>query len=250
MLTALGDGSADGRALGDLAATIGADKSTALRLLAALRDFGLVDVDDRKRYHLGVGVLRLGQVFLDRLDVRSCALPALRELASSTGETSHLVLYRHPDVVYVEKVEGDSAVRMRSRVGQVEPAASTGVGRAYLAYAPPDLVDDLLSRGLAQRTPATMTSARRWKAELARIRERGYAIDDCENEAEIRCVAAAILDHLGEPVAAMSVSAQAWRLSRKRAHELGPTVFAAARAVSRRLGAVPPITSTHISPTV
>lgn len=241
LLLALGDREtgASGLTLAELAATAGVDKSTALRLLTPLREFGLVDTDALKRYHLGVGVLRLGQAYLDRIDVRSSALPVLRELTATTGETSHLVLYQHPDVVYVEKVEPDTAVQMRSRIGRVEPAASTGVGRAYLAYARPDVVDDVLGRGLVKRTPATITSARRWRAELARTRERGYAIDDCENEPEIRCVAAAILDHRGEPVAAMSVSGPAWRLTRERASSLGPIVAAAADTVSRRLGAPP-----------
>jgi DNA-binding IclR family transcriptional regulator len=89
------------------------------------------------------------------------------------------------------------------------------------------------------RTPSTITSVRKWRAELDAARARGYAIDDCENEAEIRCVGAAILDHRGLPVAALSVAGPAWRLTRERAEELGPVVAKAAGAVSGRLGAQP-----------
>jgi IclR family acetate operon transcriptional repressor len=222
--------------LGELAAHVGVDKSTASRLLGALRDEGLVELDDAGRYRLGVAALRLGQSYLDRLDLRAVALPTMRELTATTGETSHLVLYQHPDVVYVEKVEADAAVQMRSRIGRVEPAASTGVGRAYLAYAPRETVDDVLARGLPRRTSATITSARKWRAELAASRVRGYSIDDCENEADVRCVGAAVLDRHGAPVAAISVAGPAWRVTRERADALGPVVAGAAAVISRRLG--------------
>jgi DNA-binding IclR family transcriptional regulator len=226
-----------GASLNELAASVGIDKSTAVRLLAPLREAGMVEVDDRGRYRLGVALLRLGQTYLERLDLRSTALPVLRELTASTGETSHLVLYQHPDVVYIEKVESDSAVHMRSRVGRVEPAASTGVGRAYLAHAPRGVVDGVLARGLPKRTSHTITSTRAWRTELDVSRARGYAIDDCENEIDIRCVGAAVLDHGGQPVAAISVAGPAWRLTLARAETLGPAVSAAAAAISERLGA-------------
>jgi DNA-binding IclR family transcriptional regulator len=238
LLAAIGgpDAHAAGLTLGDLAAGIAVDKSSALRLLTPLREFGLVETDELGRYRLGVGLLRLGQTYLERLDLRAAALPVLRELTRSTGETSHLVLYQHPDVVYVEKVDADSPVQMRSRVGKVEPAASTGVGRAYLAYAAADLVDDVVSRGFPKRTPATITSGRRWRAELAAARARGFAIDDCENEPEIRCVGAAVFDHRGQPTAAVSVAGPASRISRERAESLGPVVVTAADSISARLG--------------
>jgi DNA-binding IclR family transcriptional regulator len=247
LLSAIGDSDAarDGLGLAELAAEADVDKSTALRLLAPLREFNFVETDDAGHYRLGVGLLRLGQAYLDRLDLRSVALPVLRELTQLTGETSHLVLYQHPDVVYIDKVEADSAVQMRSRIGKIEPAASTGVGRAYLSHAPAAIVDEIVAAGLTERTPSTITSIRKWRAELDATRERGYAIDDCENEAEIRCVGAAILDHRGQPAAALSVAGPAWRLTRTRAQELGPVVAQAAQSVSTRLGAGRPAASAH-----
>jgi IclR family transcriptional regulator, acetate operon repressor len=239
LLAAIGEPQTDSRgaSLNQLAAAVGIDKSSAVRLLAPLRETGLVEVDGDGRYQLGVGVLRLGQAYLERLDLRATALPVLRELTAATGETSHLVLYRHPDVVYIEKVESDSAVQMRSRVGRVEPAALTGVGRAYLAHAPRSVVDEVLAHGLPQRTSKTVTSPRAWRAELETARQRGYAIDDCQNEIDIRCVGAAVLDHRGQPVAALSVAGPAWRLTIERAEGLGPVVAAAAAAISAQLGA-------------
>ncbi|MGH8891334.1 MAG: IclR family transcriptional regulator [Acidothermaceae bacterium] len=239
LLTQLGspDAPAAGLSLGALASGVGADKSTVLRLLTPLREIELVEIDESGRYRLGVGLLRLGQVYLDRLDLHAIAVPVLRDLAADTGETAHLVLYQHPDVVYIDKVEAESAVSMRSRVGRVEPAASTGVGRAYLAFATQAVVDDVLARGLPKRTASTITSVRRWRAALAQTRERGYAIDDCENEDDVRCVGAPIFDHRGGPVAALSVAGPAWRVTRERADSLGPRVVEAAGTISAKLGA-------------
>lgn len=245
LLHAIGGPDAEpaGLGLGELAAAAEVDKSTVLRLLAPLREFDLIETDEAGRYRLGVGLLRLGQAYLDRLDLRSVALPVLRELTATTGETAHLVLYQHPNVVYIEKVEADSAVQMRSRIGKVEPAASTGVGRAYLSHAPAAVIDAILAAGLTKRTPSTIVSTRKWRAELDAARERGYAIDDCENETEVRCVGAPILDHRGQPAAALSVAGPAWRLTRARAEQLGPLVAKAARSVSSRLGASQPAES-------
>ena len=239
LLAEIGGPDADprGASLGELAASVGIDKSSAVRLLAPLRETGMVEVDDRGRYRLGVALLRFGQTYLERLDLRATAYPVLRELTASTGETSHLVLYQHPDVVYIEKVESESTVHMRSRVGRVEPAALTGVGRAYLAHAPRHIVDDVVANGLPKRTPHTITSVRAWRAELELARERGFAIDDCQNEIDIRCVGAAVLDHNGQPAAAISVAGPASRLTLERAEVLGPVVAAAAATISARLGA-------------
>lgn len=239
LLTALGSDQtlAGGLSLTELAVVADVDKSTALRLLTPLRESGLIEVDDSGRYHLGIGVLRLGQTYLERLDLRAIALPVMRSLTAETGETSHLVLPAYPNVVYIEKVEADAAVQMRSRVGRIEPATSTGVGKALLAAADADVVDDVISRGLTKRTATTITSSRKLRAELAAIRARGFAIDDCENEADIRCAAAAIIDHLGRPSAAISVAGPRSRVSHQRAYELGAVVVDAAATISRALGA-------------
>ena len=92
---------------------------------------------------------------------------------------------------------------------------------------------------LRPRTPHTLVSADELRAELERVRERGFAIDDEENERNIRCVGAAVRDHTGAATHAISVSALTVELSLDAAIELGPRVVAAARAVSEALGARP-----------
>lgn len=226
--------------LSEIARASKLSKSTALRLLTALRDTHYVEQDDAGRYRLGIKVLALGQRYLAGLDLRTVAAPHLRRLAEETQETVHLVVLDYPEVVYVDKVDSPHSVRMFSTIGARMPAYCTAVGKAALAFAKPEQLAAVIAAGLPQRGPNTLTSADRLKADLARIRRRGYAVDDEENEPEIRCVGAVIRDHTNEVVAAISVSAPAARTPKSVIPKRGALVCATADAISRQLGAVAP----------
>ncbi|MBD3009085.1 MULTISPECIES: IclR family transcriptional regulator [unclassified Streptomyces] len=230
-----------GATLTDLAEGLNLSKSTILRLLAPLREVRLVDQDaDSGRYRLGPQNALLGQVYLERLDFRETAAPHLHELVESIGETVHLVVFDPPEIVYIDKVESPQPVRMHSRIGSRQPAYCTAVGKAFLAHASDAVVEQVIARGMPPRTPATITSAERLHAELAAVRERGYAIDDVENEEEIRCVAAPVFDHSGTVATAISVSGPASRVTRDRVAEIGELLLDSTKALSGRLGGTLP----------
>ncbi len=227
-----------GVSLKDVATELDLNKSTALRLFEPLIDFGLITHDDETgRFRLGSRVVSLGQAFLSRVDLRAVAHPALRALMTATGETVHLVIYDHPDVVYVDKVESPNVVHMRSEIGKRMPAYSTATGKVFLAHQPPDRVADAIALGLPRRTVNTITTERELLAALDEVRRRGWAVDNVENEDGVRCVGAPILDHLGTVVAALSVSGPTMRVTEDRVPELGKQVKATAKEISRRIGA-------------
>lgn len=225
-----------GATLTELAAAVGVHKSSALRLLAPLAEAGLIRLE-AGRHLLGPRTAQLGRGYLDSVDLRALAQPALRRLVEETGESVHLVLPDLPDMVYIDKIDGPGRVRMNSSVGSRQPAHSTGVGRAYLAFADPADVDAVVEHGLAARTERTVTEPAAFRAGLSAVRERGYAVDDIENEPDIRCVAAPVFDHDGAVVAAVSVAGLATRVTPDRFERLGEQVVAAGRAVSDQLGA-------------
>ncbi|TDC50112.1 IclR family transcriptional regulator [Jiangella ureilytica] len=229
---------AGGGTLTELAAAVGVHKSSALRLLAPMAESGLVRVE-QGRYLLGPRTAQLGRVYLDSVDLRALAQPALRRLVEESGESVHLVLPDLPDMVYIAKIDGPGRVRMNSYVGSRQPAHSTGVGRAYLAFADEAAVDAVVARGLAPRTGRTVTDPAEFRAGLKTIRERRYAVDDIENEPDIRCVAAPVFDHDGAVTAAVSVAGLATRITPDRFDRLGELVVAAGRAISQQLGAAP-----------
>jgi DNA-binding IclR family transcriptional regulator len=227
--------------LGELAAGLGLSKSTLLRLITPLRDARLIErAQDSGRYRLGPRCAYLGEVYLDRLDLRAVAHGVLQQMVEQTGETAHMVTFDSPEMVYIDKVESPSTVRMFSRIGSRQPAYCTAVGKAFLAFSADQTVEEVIAAGLSARTPNTITDPGEFRLELARIRERGWSLDDIENEAELRCVAAPVFNHSNQVVAAVSISGPAGRLTRDRAEKAGQRIKAWAGEISCRLGGTPP----------
>lgn len=209
---------------------------TAHRLLRTLEDHGLLRHDSTNRYRLGSHCLALGSRFLEGVDLRTEAHPRLMWLVEVTGETAHLGVPDGIEVLYVDKVETRHPVRMYSRIGARSPMHSTAMGKAMLAFGEPELVQRVIESGLPRRTPETITDPARFREELERTRERGYAIDDIENEDGIRCVGAPILADQTQPVGAVSVSGPASRMTDQTLSQIGGAVVQAASAVSSGLG--------------
>lgn len=227
-----------GVTLVELTEALGLNRSTLLRLIAPLVEARLVERDPATgRYRLGSRNAQLGQVYLERLDRRQVAHEVLVDLMRQSGETVHLVIAELPEVVYIDKIDSSHAVRMHSRIGNRMPAYSTSVGKAILAHADAATVEMVMQAGMPARTPTTITTPEGLRANLELIRERGYALDDSENEADIRCVAAPLFDHTGEVTSAISISGPAIRVTSEHEAELGRLVIAAAGEISHRLGA-------------
>ncbi|HEU4657102.1 MAG TPA: IclR family transcriptional regulator, partial [Capillimicrobium sp.] len=169
-------------------------KATAHRLLSTLVDTGLVRALGDGRYGLGSHCLALGEAYLDAIDLRTEALAEMRRLVDVTEETCHLGILSDDQIVYIEKLDSPHPIRMYSRVGATNPAATTSLGKAILAFSGADVVEDVYGRGIPQRTGATVTDPAEARTRLEQVRRDGYAVDDVENEEGIRCVAAPILD--------------------------------------------------------
>jgi DNA-binding IclR family transcriptional regulator len=226
-----------GMTLSECAGVLGFSKATTHRILQTFMRRGFVRLDEeRGTFTLGVTNLRLGIEFLESIDLRREALPTLRALAESTGETAHLGRLSGTEVVYIEKVESSHAVRMYSRVGDTMPAYSTGVGKAILAFLEEAEVERHLPDVLVARAVNTITDREALRHELRRTRARGFSLDDVENEDGIRCTGAPVFDHSGRVQAAISVAGPATRMTVERLQELGPVVRAQANAVSARVG--------------
>lgn len=229
-----------GASLTELSGQTGLHKTTAWRLLATLRDTGLVRyLEDEGRYTLGSKALQLGV----RARVQMLPVPVVRavlvRLRDRVNETCHLAVPEGAGLIYVEKIESTQAVRIASSVGDRLSLHCTALGKSYLAFQREDVIDDRLSvLHLVARTDWTITDTGTLRRELQRVRERGFAIDDRENESQMRCVGAPIIGEDGTAVAAISVSAPVARLSlqaakvtgqllREAAEELGASVRSA-----------------------
>ena len=188
-------------------------------------------------YALGPRLASWGQRYLDGLDVRAAAEDLMRELAEETRETCFLGIRERRSVLYVAKADSPQAVRPAAQIGTRNPLHSTGLGKAMLAHASDeDLAEYCRGRAARQDAEHDHRARPAGGGDAEAIRERGYSIDDVENEDGVRCVAGSIRDHTGAAVAGMSVSAPAYRFALEDLPALAPRVLAAAAEVSSRIG--------------
>lgn len=230
----------EGRTLSQIATTLGYNKSTVIRLLQPLLEQAFVEqLHGSTNYRLSWENARLGHAYLAGLRPNTDMHHLLTALSTKTSETVHLVGAATPHVVYIDKVDSSHAVRMFSQIGNTQPMHSTSVGKCILAHASEDAIQSVIETGLPAQTKATITTERALRAELARIRAQGWAIDDIENEEGIRCVAAPVFDAAGRCTYAISVSGPITRVPKSRVAGLAPLVTSTAAEISKRLGAVP-----------
>jgi IclR family transcriptional regulator, KDG regulon repressor len=223
--------------ISDLARRLGIAKSTAHRLAVTLMSEGLLEQErDSGKYRLGVALFRLGALVRRRMDVSNEARPYLYDLREKVNESVHLAILDGTEIMYVYNLESTHAIRMRSDIGVRKPAYCTAEGQAILAFAPAEVVDQVVEAGLEPRTPKTITSPERFLKALAAVRQRGCAIEDEESELGMVSVAAAIRDDAGAVVGAVGIAGPVSRLSKKAVAGVIPLVIATADSVSARLG--------------
>lgn len=221
----------------ELAQMLDLPRATVHRLLASLAHRGLLAHNERSgKYRLGLRLFELGSLVGSALDVKRVAHPGLVSLVRESGETAHLVILDGVEIVFVDKVETDNPFRMVSQIGVRLPARHSGSGKALLAQ----LDDAELARRFAEAAAAAGGESNAdlpaLCAQLETVRAQGWAIDDQETQAGLRCVGAVIRDHTGAAVAGMSISGPIVRMTDERIPELATLLRTKAQGVSRALG--------------
>jgi IclR family transcriptional regulator, acetate operon repressor len=217
--------------LAELARRAGIPKPTAHRLLAELATWNVVERTPGG-HRLGMRLFELGQLAPQQRGLREAAAPFLADLFEATHETVHLAVPDGVDVVYVQKLPGRHGPRIDSRIGGRMPAYCTGVGKALLAFGPPERLAEVLAAGLVRRTPRTVVAPGLLRQELDRVRACGVAEEHEESTVGIACTAAPVMDASGRAVAAISITGWANRMDTAR---LAPAVRTAALGLSRAL---------------
>ena len=227
LLDALAEGPAGVNAL---ARRIEVNPSSASRMLATLEAGGLVEREPGGPYRLGLHLVALADRVLARLDVVDIARPQLRALVEHTGETATLSVPGGDEAVIVDFAAGESSVVSMARIGRPSVRHATAVGKVLLAYAggDPGVLDPYTER--------TITSAEALAAELAFVRERGWAEAEGEREPDLNALAAPVFRRGGELAAIIGLQGPAARFTAVRREEVRPRLREAAAAVSRALG--------------
>jgi IclR family pca regulon transcriptional regulator len=191
----------------EIAELTGLNRSTCYRFCQTLKAIGYLEEVERRRFRPGLKAISLARAALSSRELPELALPYLRELQKTVGEAVNMSLLDGTDVVYVARILSDHLITLRLYVGSRLPAYATSMGRAILAFLPEQEAEAILDRSdLRPITEHTITDRRRLKAELQRIRARGYSTNDQEMAIGLRGVAAPIMASNGRPVAAINLS--------------------------------------------
>jgi len=222
----------------ELAALLKLDRSTAYRILLSLEKCQLVEKNQRTgEYSLGVGVLELGSAYLNRVDLIQIARPIMVELSRQVQESVHLAILSDTETLYIDKVDSPRSLAVMSKVGQRSPLHCTALGKVLLAFQNPEEQARIIKRiELRPFTARTITSKEGLKKELQLVRLKGYALDRRESEDEVECIAAPIRDHLGNAVAAISISGPQRKINTPQEKIFVQKVIEAAKSISAKLG--------------
>jgi len=215
----------------DVAARLGVHRSTAARLLAALERNGFLEAQPDGRYRLGLRLVSLAGLVLNRYPVRALGHDVLRELRDETEETAYLGLLDGREIVYIDQVSSPHVAVNVDWVGERQSLVSGATGFLLLAFQPPEVIRDIVEKANGQTAPRLPS-----ELELAAIRRDGYVVRATPGTDGTVCVAAAVRDHRGATIAAITVAGPPHRALDRLESAILPAVVTAAARVSERLG--------------
>ena len=218
--------------LSQLASQSGLPLPTIHRLVRTLVDLGYVRQEPSREYALGPRLVRLGDISSGLLT--RWATPYLQKVVDVLGESTNLAILDGDQIMYVAQAPGSHSMRMFTEVGRRAQVHCTAVGKAMLAQMPAEKVDGILRRsGMPAMTEHTITDRAQFTRELALIRERGYALDEGEQELGVRCVAVALPSNSTR--AATSISGPLTRMTDELIQNAVPLLTSTASALAEEL---------------
>lgn len=216
---------------------LGMPKTTAFRYLQTLVHAGFLDFDPvTEKYRSGSRLLAISRAEDSLSRIRKVAVPLLDGLSAEFGETANLASQGDGAVVYLDLVQPRRKAQQQARVGDAHPMHSTALGKAILAFLPPDERKSYFHRPLHERTGRTMIDRAELERQLGRIQVQGYAVEMGENEDGLMCVGVPVLDDAGYPLAAISLTAPVGRFGRGIPSAVGTRLADMSKRITREIG--------------
>jgi DNA-binding IclR family transcriptional regulator len=225
----------------ELAGLLDINKSSLTRLLNTLVTAGYLSKDRKTgEYVLASKIVGIAGVYLGHMEIHKAARPILGEIAKYLGETVHLGILDDYHVLYIDKIDTQRSVGMKSYVGRRLPAYSSALGKNLLAWLDEEKLERYLrSVELKSFTPNTITDAAELREHLKMVKRQGYAVDNQENEPHLFCVGAPVFDMNRRAIAAISVAAPSFRIDTPEVKAKSiKAVIEAAKNISQRMGYV------------
>lgn len=225
--------------IGDLSRRLSMDKATVHRLVSTLKYAGYVSQNrESKKYSNSFKLLAMGNRVMEKTGIKRIARPYLEELSKLTGETVNLGIKAGDRIIYIDKIESKSTIKVGLDIGTSLPMHCTGIGKAYLPFMPEEEMEEVLNNTVYEKfTRHSIEDKDALRSVLAETRERGYSIDDEEYVIGLICFGAPIFDYHGNPIAAISVSCPKYRYIESKHQKLYSNyILDAASKISRQMG--------------
>jgi IclR family KDG regulon transcriptional repressor len=227
-------------ALGDLAKRLFMSKSTIFRFLQTMKDLGYVNQNvSTQKYSLNTKLYGIASNALGTSDITKIANRYVHNLSKELRETVHIALLdeESKQIIYIYKENFNYSLTMMSQVGKKAPLHCTGLGKILLSYCDEQTVSQILDGYEYELfTSHTIKNEKMMRAELERIKDRGYAEDINEHEENVHCIAAPIFDQFNNAVAAISVSWSEFRFGLMNKEESLEKILDCAMKISNDLG--------------
>lgn len=231
-----------GMTMTDISQRAGLPMSTTHRLLTTLQHERYVRYDnDQSLWKMGVQAFIIGNAFVQSRDIIATSRPFMTALMEKSGETTNLAVVDQGECIYLAQVECRQMMRVQAKPGSRVPIHSSAVGKALMAAMPVEKAKKFIQmREFERATDKTVIDQRALCKEIEEVRQNGYARDDEEHCVGLRCVASAIYDEFGEPIAAVSLSGPRARVEDERFPVLGAMVRETAAEITAAMGGVVP----------
>lgn len=217
-------------------------KSTVSRLLSTLQHEGFVDQNSATgKYHLGLGLVTLAGIVLERLDLREVASPFLSALAEQTQETVNIVVLDGRECMNIGGAPSPRPIQYIGRMGRRTPVHCTAAGKVLLAHLTPGEREQLLTGPLPRYTDNTPVDLQALELALAQIRVQGYAISHEEHQTDLSAIAAPVCDHTARVCAAVVVSGPTYRVGPGQIESFIEPLLETTRKISSQLGCPVPV---------
>lgn len=227
----------EGKSLTEIASQVGLHKSTAHRIIATLTKRGYLDRTGEGNYRIGLKLIEAVSCYINNLELQTEARPYVAQVTAHLGLTAHLGVLDGDKVVYIEKMDVISSVKMYSQIGLRMHAYCSSLGKCLLANYSKEQLDAIMAEcSFIKFTENTIADIESLHREIAQVRKQGWAIDDEEYEVGHRCIGAPIYDYRGDIIAAISASGDKHILTDDRIEEVAEYVVKTALEISRDMG--------------
>jgi IclR family acetate operon transcriptional repressor len=224
--------------LAEISAQLGLHNSTVFHLIKTLATLGIVEqFPDTKQYRVGSRLFTLAAGAMNENAMLAQATPILEALSRKTGEAAHLAVRSRHEIVVIARTAATGLLQLAGYTGAIRPPHCTAIGKVLMAEVAPDMLDGLLDQvDFKSFTKNTITDRQKYKKELAIIRKNGVAYDECEFDADVKCIAVPVRDFAGRCPGAIGISGPIWHMGAAATRKKLSALLDAAHQLSRRLG--------------